>query len=776
MKTCIHCLTAFTSKNEEEQFCCAGCEYVHHLITESGYDMFYQLREGKTLIPAQNRPFEQSDFSWLPPIIATVEEGAVKHTSLTLSVEGVTCVGCVWLMETLFMKMPGAVRAVANPTRGTLLLEWIPQQCDVQKFLEQIHQYGYRTAPYTSQSKNKDFREIMIRMGLCAAFMLNTMAFMLPFYFGMKQDAPYADLFLLIAFFSATLSMLVGASWFIKKAYYALKMGQLHMDAPISLGLLLAYAGSLFGWLTHHLDLIYFDFVSTFVFLMLLGRMVQNRAVEKNRNVLLEQQAIAEDYDTEDGGKISLTEIKAASVFHLKSGQVCPVSAMPIKSAGVFSLEWINGEADPVCYQVGTRLPSGAILVGTDALALRAEETWSESLLSKLTQRTVEDKKHAFLDRLLRWWIVIVMLIGLSVFAWNAWHHEVLLGVQKMISIFVVSCPCALGLAIPLANEIAANGMQRIGVFLRNHTLWSRLAKVRHIVFDKTGTLTMSRPQLQNPEVLSLLDDEAFASLTLLTHHSLHPVSRSLLEALGVRGQRVIAEQVAVTKINEVAGQGVYARINGHDWFLGKNENSPLTVLQKNQQIIAEFSFLEMPRTSAKQALEYLHGKHFRLHILSGDSQMKVNALSESLGIKFDTQLGGLSPEQKAEQMIKIGSQTLYMGDGANDSLAFDEAMVTGTPITDRSLLETKADFFTMGSGLTYFPSLFAIAYARSHAVRNAFAFALIYNVAVISLAIHGAMKPWIAAIIMPLSSLVSIAIVAYGLRSNRKNNVAQRR
>jgi len=158
-----------------------------------------------------------------------------------------------------------------------------------------------------------------------------------------------------------------------------------------------------------------------------------------------------------------------------------------------------------------------------------------------------------------------------------------------------------------------------------------------------------------------------------------------------------------------------------------------------------------------------------QLHICSGDHPEKVRRIAEALDIDASHAHGGLTPEQKAASVREIhADDTLYLGDGANDSLAFDAAYVTGTPVTDRSLLESKADFYTLGAGLSFLPQLFSLATARAHGVRNAFLFALLYNLSVIAISLYGQMNPLLAAILMPLSSLVSLAIVALSLKNRR--------
>ncbi|MDP3851119.1 MAG: heavy metal translocating P-type ATPase metal-binding domain-containing protein [Luteolibacter sp.] len=777
MAHCEHCGTGFSAKSSDDRYCCRGCEYVAELISEQGFERFYDLKQGLAVAPVRSRPFEEHDFSWLAGKVAEAErrtETQGGEARLDLGLEGISCVGCVWLVEKLFTRHPGSIRAAANPSSGRLHLEWVPGKCELEPFLRELCQFGYVAAPAGTGGGDHERRRLAARLGLCAAFALNTMAFSLPPYVGMEPDSEFAALFKLIAFLSATLSMLVGGGYFIDRAWRAVRAGSLHIDLPIALGLIVAYIGSITGWALASERLIYFDFVSIFVFLMLGGRYLQSTAVERNRRRLVRRQPVPEAVPLADGsGEMAgREEIAAGLRFQLSPGQALPVSGVLAEGKADFSLEWIHGEADPVRFEAGARLAAGAILLSRTPVLVVAGERWEDSLLAKLTASASGDRGAPGLDRLLRVYLCVVLVLGVATLAMWGWRGEWLTGVQAMISVFVVSCPCALGVAIPLADDMAASAMERLGVFVRTATLWSRLRRVRKVIFDKTGTLTLERPVLENPEDVSQLDDEAALALARMTRGSLHPVSRSLLEALGIRGQRLLAEH-GDGEPQEFPGIGVSLESIDGRWTLGKagwsgangealTAESAGSELRKNGEMRAAFRFRESLRSGAVAMLRRLERGGLSLHILSGDHPDKVKHMAEGLKLPPDQAHGGLSPEEKARRVRSLDQQdTLYLGDGANDSLAFDAALVTGTPVVDRSLLESKADFYTLGSGLEFLPGLLKTAATRAAAVRVAFGFALIYNLTTVAFSMAGKMSPLLAAVLMPLSSMVSIAIVA---------------
>ena len=787
MASCEHCGTEYAQKGAEDRYCCRGCEFVAALIAENGFERFYDLKQGLAVAPVRSRPFEEHDFSWLGPKMTEAEQRALARgeaAHLELALEGISCVGCVWLVERLFARRAGSVRAAANPSSGRLHLEWVPQQCELEPFLRELCQFGYVAAPAGSVRGDHERKRLVARMGLCGAFALNAMAFTVPVYLSMPADFEFAALFRLIAFVSATLSMLVGGGYFMERAWRSLQAGSLHIDLPIALGLLAAYAGSITGWVMKDERLMYFDFVSIFVFLMLSGRYLQTSAVEKNRHRLVRQQPVPEAVPRLEGGgeAVGRGEIRPGLRFLLGPGLALPVSSVMVAGEADFSLEWIHGEAEPLRFAAGSRLPAGAILLSRTPAAMEASERWEDSLLAKLTAPVVGERGSPGLARLLRVYLIIVLVLGVTALVWWALRGDGLTGLQAMISVFVVSCPCALGVSIPLADDLAASAMERLGVYARTASLWSRLRRVRKVVFDKTGTLTLERPVLENPAAVSQLDDAAALALAELTRGSLHPVARALLEAAGTRGQKLLAQSSGVVP-EEFAGQGVALSTPAGRWSLGKTgwsgEGAMATTaatagseLRLDGNLVATFHFTEALRPGAVEMLRQLQRRGLALYILSGDHPDKVAKMASALGLPAAHAHGGLSPEEKSRRVQSVSrGDTLYLGDGANDSLAFDASLVTGTPVVDRSLLESKADFYTLGAGLGFLPRLLDTASARASAVRSAFGFAVVYNLTAVGFSMGGHMSPLLAAILMPLSSMVSILLVATIFRAIDANN-----
>jgi Cu2+-exporting ATPase len=770
MDTCSHCGTGFSPGTPDEKFCCRGCEFVHQMIHDEGFDQFYALKGDRLGQPVQDRPFRPTQLGWLDPLLTRAAEEArteEKPAHATLHLSGLTCIGCVWLVEKLFLRHPGALRSNVFPATAEIELTWEPESDPITALAKELPNFGYALSPLdASRPRQRESRQLLTRLGLCGAFALNAMGFTLPRYLGMKDDFAFAHIFELIALLSATFSLLLGGTYFFRKSFASLRQRTLHIDLPISLGLLLAYAGSLTGWLLGAHELLYFDFVATFTFLMLGGRYLHLAAAEKAQSSLQGQSALPESIALNDGTQKTTRSLTSGDEFRLDPGECLPVASFLCSQDADFSLAWMTGEPEPQTFGLGRRVPSGALNLSQSPVTVRADEAFEDSLAAGLAHTTGREESSPLLGRILKIYLVAVLVLGTAggVF----WLQSgVVPALQVVLAVFVVSCPCALGVAIPLADRRAALSLQKRGVFVQNPALWSAFQRLRHLVLDKTGTLTLERPTLQNPTVLHALSPDTQNILSTLTGQSLHPLSRTLHESLAplLTNKPLFPN----TSVHETPGQGLSLEHDGHVWFLGKPRpadrltasSGPATALYRGDELIAQFLFEETTRPEVLPALHAL-SKTWKLtpHILSGDRQERVTSLAHELGIDLHHAHGELTPEEKAA-LVRTLPGTLYLGDGANDSLAFDEAAVSGSPAADRSLLDRKADFLFTHPGLGFLPALIQTAQWRHRTVRRILAFAITYNLVAVSLCLAGHMSPLLAAVLMPLSSLASLALAS---------------
>ncbi len=777
-KTCIHCGTPFSLPGRKDSgYCCNGCAYVHNLIQSSGLDHYYDLRD-RRINPVQAAALQPRDYTWLETRAAACQAGSSGQVEMVLDLEGISCIGCIWLIEKVFRDQPGMIRIEINTQYGQVRLLWRKGIFNVVDFAREIQQFGYVLGP-PGERPQEESRRLAGKIGLSGAFALNAMLFTLPRYLGMDPQFSLAPLFELLSLLFATLAMVAGGSYFIKRGIQGIIRGVLHIDFPIAIGIVVAWCGSLLGWMIGDARFLYFDFVALFIFLMLVGRWVQERALERNRNQLLsrnkaprEVHVVREDLQGETNEP--LETLQPGQRFRVLPGEVVPVLAELETNRAALSLEWINGESAMRTLHHGYYVPSGAQNIGIEPILLRARQPWQDSLLSRLLDAHPEEQRNPFLEQVLKNYLLAVIATAfIGALGWALWLNQPLTALQVALSVLIVSCPCALGVAYPLAQEWAILRLRRYGVFVRSPLLFGNLGKVRNVIFDKTGTLTLEAPEVANPEALQSLNPSDRDLLREMVKSSLHPVSRALREAL-LRVPHDVAHLPRDLRIHEEIGMGLVAKSGetGISWSLGRpgwKAAEPATgpshcEFRRNGQLLAALQLKEALREDATAAIQSIQAD-YPVTILSGDQISKVKEMSRQLGLPPDAAIGEQSPTEKAAFVENLGDHALYIGDGANDSLAFNKARVRGTPATPHGLLQDKADFYFTGRSLSGLLKLLSVQKLRARAVRRAFVFAVAYNLAVVVVALLGHMHPLLAAILMPLSSLCTISIVALTYR-----------
>ncbi len=779
---CRHCGTGFAGSEREEEFCCSGCRFVYHLLHKRGLEDFYQY--GQTRAPVGPGVFHERSWDWLRTLQEKAEQESkdANTAGLVLQVQGISCAGCVWLLEAVFADQPGAVGCRVDSAAGTMHLRWTPEACDLVGYAVDVQRFGYLLGPPGMNRTEQPLRPLVRRMGVCAALALNAMIFALPRYLGMDPGDQLAELFDLIGFLLATGSIVVGGPIFFRRAWAALLRGDLHIDLPISLGLIFAYGGSVLAWRAGDHSFAYFDFVSIFTFLMLVGRLLQERAVESNRRRLLDLRLTPGKVHILRNGleaEFPAEELMVGERFSVARNGLVPVRARLAGSKGQFALNWITGEPAPREFPAGAPVPAGARNLGPDRLDFLALESWPESQLCKLLAfDTVQPWRNSGLQRIIRIYLFCVLLAGAAGFlVWGLAGAGWISAWQVLISVLVVSCPCAIGVALPLLDDVTAARLQSFGIYVRESTLWHRLRRVKNVLLDKTGTLTLEHLALSNPESIGSLDTNEKQRLLQLVENSLHPVAACLREQLLAAGVE-LPSSPSSGGVREIIGQGLVLEEPGGIWRVGRSSfalasgdsSQSGTVFSKDGRELAVFGFREELRPGAVEQMQSMVRNGLELWLLSGDSPDRVRAMAEKLGLSADAGLGGLTPDDKARLVRERWyNDSLFLGDGANDSLAFDAALCRGTPAVENGLLEQKADFYVLGRSLKGLGELFRAAGRHTLATTAVFAFAITYNACAVSASLLGFMNPLVAAIIMPLSSLFSIGLVFLFLRKGKE-------
>lgn len=772
---CLHCESPLGSgwREEDGPFCCRGCRSVYALIHGEGLERYYDLRQGPQAPASTLRP---DSFAWLDRLLE--ERGDVEGPlRLSLDIQGVHCAACVWLLEELFQREAGGLDLRINPSLGTVDLLWDPARGELKDYLAEVERFGYRLGPSRKQAAPRS-RALLLRMAAAIALALNVMMFSISYYFGLAPvDGALYVFFGRLNLLLATAALVVGGPVFFRGAVAGLRRRVAHLDLPISLGMLLAWAGSVYAYFTQGPRAAYFDSLTGFVALMLVGRWAQERILERNRNALLADSGAelitAKRRRGDRLEAVAATEIALGDELWIAPGDLQPVDGVLLRNPAEASLDWITGESDAVAYRPGDTIPAGAFNCDRQGYVVTATQDFADSRLDALLRSS---GKESFRPR---WWhrvssvyvTVVLLLAGLGFAAWALLAGDLRRAMEVTVAVLVVTCPCALGLATPLAEELIYGALRRRGVFLRTGSFMEKALRVRKVLLDKTGTLTLDRLELEpeSRKALWALPAEEQSLLLAMCSRSNHPVSRSLAAALAPLGGTSAAE-LSPEGMMETPGQGLRWPREDGELRLGRGEGAEgETWFTRDGARIATFRFQEHFKADAAAELALLAGRGYALHLLSGDAQSKVDSAAAALGIPAANALGGLDPEAKAARVRALDAHdTLMVGDGINDSPSFEAALCAATPAVDRPVLPGKADFFFLGDGIAALRRALEAAGRLRRVVRDNLILAAVYNLAAVALCFAGLVSPVVAAILMPLSSVGVVTLTAWRLSGRR--------
>lgn len=761
------------------EFCCAGCEAVHGLLVNQGLTRYYTLADGKVTPVPEPKP--DRSHAWLEPLVARAEASGAELCSLELDVQGIHCAACVWLMNELFRRQPGGAAITLNPALGKVSLRWRRGPFQVARFLSEVEAFGYLFGPSRKRPEDSSL-DIPIRLGICAAIAMNVMLFSWSFYVGLTPaDAEIFTLFTRLSLALSTVAVLVGGWPFFRSAWQALRSGVLHLDLPIALGILLVYGTSLLQARSGRGDLAYFESLNTFMTLMLVGRWLQQRVLERNRRFLLEDDGADGILVRRQQGDrletVRAPELRSGDVLVITPGDLVPVDAVVLDAQARFTTDWITGEPDARTVRQGAQVPAGAFNAAQAAVHVRALTDFQESPLVSLLRQAPSSAErlpaHArFWNNVSRRWVLSVLVVsavGLALW-WPSGPDKAL---QVAVALLVVTCPCALGISVPLAYELAQTRLRRGGFFIRAPNLLDRLPCVRKVLFDKTGTLTLGRLELVDREALQSLEPEARDIAFNLAARSNHPVSRCLSAELA----RLEARFLPGLQVEEHPGRGLELVKDGVSWRLGAASwavpasfSLQGAVLSRAGRLVESFPMRDSVRPDAQREIAALQAEGVDVWLLSGDASPRVQEMAERLGIPARNALGGQRPEDKAAVVAALdAADTLYLGDGVNDSLAFERALCAGTPAIDRPVMPGKSDFFLLGEGIGSIREALRVSRQLRAVVHRVLAVALVYNVLAVAACLAGWMTPLRATVVMPLSSLSLLLFTLYSLAPARR-------
>ena len=759
-RACVHC--GLPVPRDRREFCCDGCEAVNRILVGEGLQRYYDLQQVPSAPPIEA---SEDGLAWVERLLGAerVPSTGSALRSIDLDVQGVHCAACVWLLEELFFRSPGACDIRINPMRGTVRLAWRDGEFDLARYVREAAAVGYRLAPPGS-AVERSTRATGMKLGVSIAMAMNVMVLSATYYFGLSPaDGPVYDVVGLLSAALATVALLVGGGVFVRAAWSGLRRRIIRLDLPIAVGIVLAFAGSTWAWLAKGPEGAYYDSVTAFIALMLVGEWLRERILDRNRRML---HGGLEALDTrrrrgERLEAIAARDIEPGDELWISPGDIVPVRGRVRSDGGEIALDWITGEVRPVSIVGGAELRAGARNVGASTLRVVAAEPFTESDVRKLVDDTPLEtdgvRRSTTSNRLGLWWVIGVFAV--SALGFGLWIPQ---GLERaltvVVSLLVVTCPCALGLAMPLSRELTLLALRGAGTFVHDDDLLTRVQGLRHVVFDKTGTLTHASLALDGTSAAALaaLDPALRDILTQLVARSRHPVCAAVHRALD---GAVVTGVSGADEIREEVGRGmVWRRGDGVYRFGRPADGSPGTVLERDGHVLLHIHTEERLYGDAKVELDRLRERGLGIHVASGDRTDRVARVGRSLDVA--SARAAVSPLEKAEFVRELGAaSTMFVGDGLNDLPALRVAACAGTPALHRPGLALRVHFSYLGEGVGAVRRVLAGADHVARAFRFNIAFAVAYNAGAVALCLAGLITPVVAAILMPVSSAALVLV-----------------
>jgi Cu2+-exporting ATPase len=708
-------------------------------------------------------------------------EGHQKEASLIL--EGITCAACVWLNERHLKQLKGVVSVSVNYSSQRARVIWNDDEIQLSQILAEINKIGYHAHPFSAQQQEQirqqqrklDFRRLAIA-GLAAG---QVMMLAGPLYSGESAGLEFASA-QLFRWFSLVMTVpaMVYSAWpFYVGAWRGIVNRNIGMDVPIVLGLLTGFAGSLWATITGS-GLVYFDTITMLIFFLLgtrfLERNAREKSVEAAENLLRLAPLMATKINGKEQSLVPVMELELGDYILAKPGETIAADGVVVDGESSVDESLLTGESRPLKKSLNSQVFAGSINYEsplTISVSAVAENTMLAGISRLLDRAQAEKPKLAQTADKIAVYFTSALLLVVAVVALVWWQIDPSRMVEIILTVLVVSCPCALSLAAPAAFAAAGSHLVQRGVLLtRGHAL-ETLAKVTHFVFDKTGTLTLGHLTIENSHSYSEIDIEECLKLAAsLEKNSEHALAKPFIAA----NKHQVLYPVADAK--NIPGQGVQGAINGQVYTLGNaklhehllhglslNDNASLfgaTVvwLCDEKRVLAAFELADQLRPQAKEMMEKLKARGINVAILSGDSESAVSSFAQKVGVQ--EWQAACSPEQKLAYLHALqakGAVVAMVGDGINDAPVLAGAQVSIAMGSGTQMARATGDVVLLSENLLEIDHAVERSRFAINVVRENFAWALVYNLIALPFAASGAISPWMAAIGMSVSSLIVV-------------------
>ncbi|HEX5077370.1 MAG TPA: heavy metal translocating P-type ATPase metal-binding domain-containing protein [Gemmatimonadaceae bacterium] len=780
---CTHCQlpvpAGLIEPDAQDQFCCGGCRTAFAVLHDHGLDTHHDTtvgRDGPVAAEPRGRGFDEFDH-------ATFHELYVRRTpeglaQVDLYLEGVHCGACVWLVERVPLVVPGVARAELNVRRSVARVAWDDTAVSLSHVARTLDSLGYHPHPFrgfeVEAMRRREDRAMLARIGVAGAIAANVMLAALALYSGQfgGMDGPYERFFRWVSLLLTTPALFGPGRVFFAGAWASLRARTLHMDLPIAIALAVGWGQGLTNTVTNS-GPVYFDGLATLIFALLAGRYLQQRGqrAATDSAELLHSLSPLTARVVEGGAtrELPAQALLPGMLLEVRAGETFAADGTVTSGRSSVDVALLTGESKPVSVDVDDRVYAGTTNVSS-AVRVRVDATGEQSRLASLLRQVEESARRRapvvqLANRLAVWFVAVVLLVaaGTALF----WYpRNPAAAIDNAIALLVVTCPCALALATPLAVSVAIGRAARSGILIKGGDALERLAVPGTLLLDKTGTITESRVALaawDGPEWVKPL-------VLALEQESSHPIAAGFRRAF----DGIVGGDACLT--THVAGGGIEGIVDGRRVIVGSpafvearaahgpgllappRHLTPVLVAVDGT-IVASAGFGDPVRVDARRAIDTLRKRGWTVGILSGDHPEVVASVGETLGLPRDRCVGGAAPEEKLRVVEQAGgNRTVVMvGDGVNDAAAMAAASVgVGVHGGAEACLST-ADVYLARPGLEPLVTLTDGAARTMGVIRRNIAFSIGYNLIGATLAVTGVITPLIAAVLMPASSLTVV-------------------
>jgi Cu2+-exporting ATPase len=796
---CFHCgLTigdeVFHSQPDgnKREFCCFACKSVCEAIYEAGLQGYYQRTpQGILLAPPPTPPRDMEMYD-----LAEVQQDFVNSkgemSEVHLLVEGIHCAACVWLIERGMMRNPGVYSANVNLAGKRLHLRWDNKRAKLSALIHGLSKLGYSGIPYDPEAAEgvmkKTNRAMLFRLFFAGFAMMNLNLIAIALYSG-ADHGQFVNFFNWMACALATPTLLYSGYPFYKGAWSGLKNAHLTMDLPIALGLSVTYIYSCYVTLGGA-GAVYFDTVTNLTFVILIGRylegMFRHQAVSATNRLMDLQPRVATVLRDGEEKIISVRAVQVGESVVVKPGSKIPMDGVVREGHSSVDESMMTGESMHVKKQVGDRVAAGTIN-GSGALVLQVQTVTQDSMLSKII-RLVEEAQSSkapiqrVADRIVPWFVLATLICAsVSFYLWSTNFEMALL---TATSVLIITCPCALGMATPMSIAVASGLGAKHGILVKNGVVLESLSKVSHFVFDKTGTLTEGKMCLEQVIAAPIHDEKwLLAMAATVERYSEHGVAHAIVREADERG--LTYRNFNVEGFQSKAGFGVEGICEGKmvvigtvDW-LAQNRVTPQSELIANLpmlegeaktcvhmaiggQHVAVLVLADTLRVDAQGLIDTLRASGIGMTLLSGDRKPVAEAIAKQLGgMEVIAEVLPQDKDRVIQALQKCGECVAMVGDGVNDAPALIRADVgialgSGTDVSVES-----ADIVLMKNELDKVRLATLLSRRTLRTIKQNIGLSFVYNSIMVPLAMLGHVTPLVAAITMPLSSLLVIGNAA---------------